>query len=236
MTRLPKDRDTHLSSEEIAVEALRQFDEGETEPSIRSLALALKVAPSAIYHHFPSRAAIIESAVERVWNEATQGLLALVPEPFEADPAKVLVATGIASRRAWLAHYRLAPYLAASPQVNEFTRDALGLMSNLFERLGLKGEQVGAAFHSYGSFMIGSVLFTASRRLANEQLAAQHAGDESEADPDTAPTLGAPSRSAERTRLSISEVVTVSATDPARDEELFAHGLQRLVDSLARAD
>jgi AcrR family transcriptional regulator len=229
MTRLPKERDTHLSADEIVAEALRQFDQGESEPSIRSLAVALKVAPSAIYHHFPSRAAIVESAVEQVWNEATMRLLELVPEPFEADPAKVLVATGIASRRAWLAHYRLAPYLAASPQVNEFTRDALGLMSNLFERLGLEGEQIGIAFHSYGSFMIGSVLFTASRRVANEELA-KHEGENGA---ESALTPGAPSRSSDQTRSSIGNIVAASATDPARDEELFALGLRRLVASLA---
>jgi AcrR family transcriptional regulator len=235
MTRLPKDRDTHLRSEEIVAEALRQFDRGKNEPSIRSLAGALKVAPSAIYHHFPSRATIIQSAVEQVWNEATARLLELVPEPFEADPARVLVATGIASRRAWLAHYRLAPYMAASPQVNEFTRDALGLMSNLFERLGLKGKRAAAAFHTYGSFMIGSVLFTATRKLANEQLTARHVGGQADVAPDAVPTVGAPMRSAEGTRLSIGEVVAVSTADPARDEELFAQGLQRLVASLVAA-
>jgi AcrR family transcriptional regulator len=218
MTRLPKERDTHLSADEIVAEALRQFDQSESEPSIRSLAVALKVAPSAIYHHFPSRAAIIESAVERVWSEA--------------DPAKVLVATGIASRRAWLAHYRLAPYLAASPQMNDFTRDALGLMSNLFERLGLEGEQIGIAFHSYGSFMIGSVLFTASRKVANEELAKHDA----ENGAGSTPTPGAPSRSTEQTRSSIGNVVAASAADPARDEELFAMGLRRLVASLANPE
>lgn len=235
MTRLPKERDTHLSVDEIVVEALRQFDRGESEPSIRSLAVALKVAPSAIYHHFPSRTAIIQSAVEQVWNEATARLLELVPEPFETDPARVLVATGIASRRAWLAHYRLAPYMAASPQVNEFTQDALGLMSNLFERLGLKEERAAAAFHTYGSFMIGSVLFAASRKLANEQLLAQHVDGDSEAVTDPTPTPGAPGKSTEGTRLSIGETAAVSATDPARDEELFAQGLQRLVASLVAA-
>lgn len=235
MTRLPKDRDTHLSAEEIATEALRQFDESKSEPSIRSLAAALQVAPSAIYHHYPSRAAIIRAAVERVWNEALVELLKLVPKPFDAEPRKVLVATGIATRRAWLAHYRLAPYLAASPEVDEFTRDAIGLMANLFERIGLEGEQAAAAFHSYTSFMIGSVLFAASRAGANEQLTGEPHGD-----PDkrfrAEPTPGAARRSSETTRHSIDEMMELSAVDPARDEELYARGLQRLVASLTAAE
>jgi AcrR family transcriptional regulator len=235
MTRLPKDRDTHLCAAEIAAEALRQFDESEAEPSIRSLAAALQVAPSTIYHHFPSRAAIVRTAVERVWNEALAELLKLVPKPFEAEPRRVLVATGIATRRAWLGHYRLAPYLAASPEVDEFTRDAIGLMANLFERIGLEGEQAAAAFHSYTSFMIGSVLFAASRAGANEQLSGDPHGDPDQSF-QTEHTPGAARRSSESTRLSIDKMMELSAVDPARDEELYARGLRRLVDSLTIAD
>jgi AcrR family transcriptional regulator len=232
VTRLPKDRETHLSAKEIASEALRQFDANKTEPSIRSLAEALNVAPSAIYHHYPSRAAIVQAAVERVWWEATSGLLELTPDPFEADPTEVLVNTGLASRRAWLAHYRLAPYLAASPEVNDFTRDALGLMSGVFEKLGLSGEDAAAAFHIYAAFMIGSVLFTASRKAANEQLAAE-TGEvrfRVEHTPETE------QRSSEQTRAAIDETMALAVADPVADEQLFAEGLRRLVASLARGD
>lgn len=232
MTRLPKDRETHLSAKEIATEALRQFDASTTEPSIRSLAEALNVAPSAIYHHFPSRAAIVQAAVERVWWEATTGLLELTPEPFEADPTEVLVNTGLASRRAWLAHYRLAPYLAASPEVNDFTRDALGLMSGVFEKLGLSGEEAAAAFHIYAAFMIGSVLFTASRQAANEQLAAETGEVRFRVDH----TPVAARRSSEQTREAIDETMALAVADPVADEELFAEGLRRLVASLASGD
>lgn len=232
MTRLPKDRETHLSAKEIASEALRQFDASPSEPSIRSLADALHVAPSAIYHHYPSRAAIVQAAVERVWWEATTKLLEQIPEPFEADPVEVLVETGLASRRAWLGHYRLAPYLAASPEVNEFTRDALGLMSGIFEKLGLEGEDAAAAFHVYAAFMIGAVLFTASRQAANEQLAAE-AG---EVRFKVEHTAGAKRRSSAGTRKAIDETMALAVEDPIADEQLFARGLRTLVTSLARGD
>jgi AcrR family transcriptional regulator len=228
MTRLAANRKTHLTPAEIAAEALRQFDAGGDEPSIRSLAAALKVAPSAIYHHYGSRTGIVRAAVALVWDQATAELLALVPMPFDADPADVLVASGVATRRAWLAHYRLAPYMAATPESNEFVTNALGLLANVFERLGLEGERAAAALHTYSSFMIGAVLFAAARCAANEQLAANGRSSSYVSGAGGTPTR----RSSKRTRLSIDQVMDISISDPARDEELFAEGLGRLVASL----
>jgi len=232
MTRLAANRKTHLTPAEITAEALRQFDAGGDEPSIRSLAAALKVAPSAIYHHYASRADIVRAAVALVWDQATAELLDLVPMPFDAEPAEVLVASGVATRRAWIAHYQLAPYMAASPESNEFVTNALGLLANVFERLGLEGEQAAAALHTYSSFMIGAVLFAAARSAANEQLAATSANGGSSKEYVSTTGGGSAGRSSERTRRSIDEVMDVSNADPARDEELFAEGLRRLVASL----
>ncbi len=75
--------------------------------------------------------------------------------------------------------------------------------------------------------MVGSVLFAASRELANEQLAAtderrfhtEHTED------DAARARGA-------TREAIDEMVDLSVHDPARDEEQFVHGMRKLVASL----
>ena len=228
MTRLAAKRDTHLTPAEIAGEALRQFDAGGDEPSIRSLASALKVAPSAIYHHYASRGDIVHAAVALVWDQATSELLELVPMPFDADPAEVLVASGIATRRAWLAHYRLAPYMAATPESDEFITNALGLLANVLERMGLEGERAAAALHTYSSFMIGAVLFAAARSAANEQLEAngRHAPEH------FAPRAGSAGDSTEGTRGSIADVMAVSIADPERDQELFADGLRRLVASL----
>lgn len=234
MARLAANRDTHLTPEEIAAEVLRQFDTGQDEPSIRSLASALQVAPTAIYHHFPSRAAIFQAAVELVWNQATTELLRLLPYPLEAEPLDVLVAGGVATRRAWLAHYRLAPYMAATPESNEFFNNALGLWATLLERLGLEGEQAAAAFHSYCTYMIGGVLFAATRLAANEKLAGPPGNlsrppgrrFHSQPPPDVE------RRSTPATRLSMDDVMDLSMVDPRHDEELFAQGLRRLITSL----
>jgi AcrR family transcriptional regulator len=195
MTRLAKRRDTHLTREEIAAAALAEFDRG-AEPSIRSLAAALRVTPSAIYHHFDSRAAIVEGAVELVWSEVVAEGSELVPDPLEEDPVEVLVGGAKATRSVWTRHHRLAPYMTATPASSDSLTRALAVFANAFERLGLEGEQAGAAFYTYASYMIGSVL------LASES-----------------------------TRRSLDQVMAVSAVDPARDEELFARGLRKLIAS-----
>jgi AcrR family transcriptional regulator len=230
MARLPKGRQTNLTPEAIVDEALRQFDEGTGEPTIRSLAAGLGAGPSAIYHHFPSRAAIVQRAVERVWGEAMANLLELVPKPLEADPREVLVACSLASRRAWLAHFRLCPYLAASPEGDDFTREALGTMAALFEALGLEGDDAAAAFYAYGTFMLGSILFAATRLITNEQLAER--GEKGPVRTQHRPAMAR--RSGEATRRALDHVMGVSVTDPSGDEDLFVAAIRGLVDGLGR--
>ena len=222
MTRLPKYRDTQLSKKEIVAAALAAFDQGGGEPSIRTLAATLQVAPSAIYHHFGSRAEIVRAAVDLVWIEALQEMLKIAPDPLEEEPREVMVAMGVATRRAWVAHHNLAPYLAANPKVDNFTRNSVDLAANLLERIGLHGEEAAEAFHSYTSFMIGSVLFAASRLVANEAL-----GDEPRPFRSDYPPEGERASSDETRRA-----MDLSIDDPRRDEELYMRGLERLVDSL----
>jgi AcrR family transcriptional regulator len=227
MTRLPNDRDTNLTPDEVIGEALRQFDAGGAEPSIRSLAAALHVTPSAIYHHFGSRAAIVDGCVERVWLEAMGELLALEPEPLRADPAEVLVQCGLATRRAWLRHVHLSPYLAASPAASEFTRNGLLLMGDLFGRMGLEGRRAGVAFHAYMTFMVGSVLFAAGRGAANQRLAADGGA------PGPGRGGAAPGKQpADPTRRAFEEMIEVSVVDPEQDARLYEDALRRLVASL----
>jgi AcrR family transcriptional regulator len=225
MSRLAKLRDSHLTRQEIAATTLVQFDERASEPTIRSLALALQVAPTAIYHHYTSQAELFQAVVGLVWDEATLGLLSLVPDPFTADPIDVLVATGVSTRRAWLGHYRVARYMAATPEANQFVSDTVGIMASLFERLGLEGEEAAAAFHSYSSFMIGAVLFAADRKAANEQLT-DESGTEWDPGFDTPADASA---SSGHTRSALDAVMALSITDPARDEALFEQGLRRMI-------
>ncbi len=224
MTRLPEKRKTHLSPEEIVAEAVRQYDASPAAPTIRSIAASLDVAPSAIYHHFSSRSAIVEASVEAVWSESVVELLELVPNPLEADPEVVLVAVGVATRRVWCRHYRLAPYLAASPPENDFFEASVTLMTDLFGRLVDDPERAAAAFHSYSSFMIGASLFAALRLLADEQL---------EIEPERS-VPAADGEPADPIRVALDRMMALGSADPAADEEQFVRGLHRLVASLTR--
>jgi AcrR family transcriptional regulator len=224
MARIAKGRDRVLTRGEIAAETLRQFDAGSDAPSIRALASALGVAPSAIYHHYESQAAIVQAATELVWEEAVRDFQTVIPAPFDEDPAEVLVAAGIATRRAFGRHYRIAPFLAASPETTGFMSDVLGMLGMVFERLGVEGEEASVSFHAYASFTIGAVLFAAARRVANEKLGITgrpaHEGGGRSAREDE-----------DRLRVALDDAIDISATDPARDEELFAAGLRRLIQS-----
>jgi hypothetical protein len=163
-------------------------------------------------------------------------MLEIEPHPFRADAVDMMVAGGLAIRRAWFRHYRLGTYVAATPESNRSLDNILALTANVFERLGLSGEEAAAGFYAYGTFTLGSVIYGCARRQANEQLAAN--GRQTprwgrfHADPDPS-TAG---RSSEETRLALDEVMDLSLVDPARDEELYVLGLRRLIDSFRAAD
>jgi AcrR family transcriptional regulator len=217
MTRLAGNRDTHLTSAEIAAAALRCFDEGSSPPSIRQLAAVLGTSSSAIYYHVSSRAEIVQAVVDLVWEEATAEFLELLDGRPGADPRDTMVKAGLATRRAFARHYRVAPFMAATPDMTRVASDTVDLMGDLMGRLGLTPEEAASAFHSYASFTIGSVVFSAMRRITNEEFDASRTPGEPTGDGD----------GAMRSRLI--EVVSVSTDDPDRDEALFLEGLTRLV-------
>lgn len=231
MTRLAEGRETHLEPSEIATETLRLFDRGH-DPSIRQLAKELNVTPSAIYHHFESRAMIVRAAVDIVWREILEDIFDRTGDPFEADPVDVLVAAGEATRAAFGRHYAIAPYMAATPDSDELSAGTLAIIANVLERFGLKGQDAADAFHAYSSYTFGTALFHADRIAANARL------DDSLIDggrlerfrSETAPEIAR--YSSEETRAAIDGVIDLSIVDPERDDELFAKGLRRLIESL----
>lgn len=227
MARLADNRDSPLTAPEIAAEALRQFDGDGPEPSIRLLARALDVTPSAIYHHYRSHAEIVQAAIDLIWQEATEEVLGLIADPFVADPRQVLFTAGIATRRAFWRHPRAAQHVAADWNPSEAVTAVLGLMANVFERLGLSGTRFEEAFHGYASFVLGSVLFAAARNTAWSRR------PESQSRP-YAPDYGteAEARSTEDGRQRINAIMSLSAVDPERDEQLYARALERLIGGL----
>lgn len=225
-------RTTHLAPEEIAREALQLFDEG-GDPSIRQLAVALNVTPSAIYHHYSSRAEIVQAAVELVWTEVLAETTIAVGNPFEADPVEVLTTVGLFARRAFLRHYKITPYMAAIPRSDELSAGGIALFANVFERLGVSGEDSGDAFHYYASYCFGNALYAASRLNANQELGSEHPGhEELEAFRRDAGVAGT---SSEETRASMDAILDLSEIDPERDERLFILGLEQILTGFAKA-
>lgn len=219
MTRLPKNRDTHLTKTELAAEGLRQFDSGK-DPSIRSLAAALKVTPTAIYHHFDSRSAIIDAALQLVWTEAAEEGVTLIKGKL-GDPIEILVMAALATRRAFgLRHHGLAPHIAATADSTAQLTANLGLLVGAFEALGLTDEEAGRAFHAYGTFAIGSTLVVAARL---------NSAEERKRPPQSRTDAG-------DTHGALAGMMDLSYSNPKRDEELFVDGLRRLIASFAKTD
>ncbi len=204
-------RDTHLTAHEIAKVTLETFDQSTQSPSIRQVAGVLGASPSAIYHHFTSWAAVLEAAVDLVWDEALQEFLTQIPHPFnvDSDPVDALVTAGLVARRAFGRHYQIAPYLATTDRTTRIRSATVVLMTHLFERLGMTDVEASKAFHTYVSFSLGAVLFSCARRLANDHLTEQ------------------PDQEAQPHRI--------DSFDPNADEQLFVEGLHILVDALVTA-
>lgn len=231
MTRLAGGRHTHLTSAEIAEAALRCFDQGSSPPSIRQLAAVLGTSPSAIYHHVSSQAEIVQAVVDLVWEEATAEFLALLGAHRGADPRDTMVLAGLATRRAFTRHYRVAPFIAATPDMTRLASGTIDLMVDLLGRLDLTPEEAASAFHSYASFTIGSVVFSAMRRITNEEFVASRTAVDGPGAGE--PGGDDPGGGAMRRRLI--EVVSVSTDDPDRDEALYLEGLARLVATFGTA-
>lgn len=231
MTRLAAGRTTHLEREEIASETLRLFDEGK-DPSIRQLASALNVTPSAIYHHFDSRAAIVQSAVDLVWSEILAETTAEIGNPFEADPFDALFKMGVYTRRAFLRHYTIAPYMTVVPSSPELVAGGAAIFANVFERLGVTGDEAGDAFHYFGTYCFGSALYAASRRKADLELNAPRLDhDQMEK---VRSEAGLSETSAVETRAGIDRVLELAETDPDRDESLFMKGLEQILNGFRK--
>ncbi|MBN8867113.1 MAG: TetR/AcrR family transcriptional regulator [Solirubrobacterales bacterium] len=232
MTRLAAGRSTHLEPEEIATETLRLFDEG-GDPSIRQLAVALNVTPSAIYHHYSSRAEIVQAAVELVWREVLTEATAQLGNPFEADPTEVLVTLGMVARQAFIRHHSITPYMAAIPRSDELSAAGMSIFANVFERLGVSGPEAGEAFHYYASYCLGTSLYAASRLTANESLGTGRPGHEELEEHRV--KAGLDSTSSPETRAALDAILDLSEIDPERDDALFEAGLRQILGVYAKA-
>jgi AcrR family transcriptional regulator len=142
-----------LTRAEIEEAALAIVDaEGLPALTMRRLGAELGVEGMAIYHHVPSKAALLDRVMTRVVDEVRF-------EPSPGEPWRaVLAGFGRAFRRALLAHPRAMPLVATRPVDPE---TGLRLVAPLLEPLreaGFDEERVFLAIQSVAVFVIGHVL------------------------------------------------------------------------------
>lgn len=97
--------------------------------SMRALGTRLGADPMAVYHYFPSRTALLDGVVERIFAE-------VVPPDRTGDWAVDVTASTHAFRDAVLAHPAAIPLMAMRPAV---TPDAFRITESLLEALAPAG-------------------------------------------------------------------------------------------------
>ncbi|MEW5424632.1 TetR/AcrR family transcriptional regulator [Amorphus sp. 3PC139-8] len=141
--------DGGLSKEVILAEAIRLIDqEGAQSFSVRSLAKALNVYPTAIYWHIPNRQALVAEVITTVLRD-------LVP-PGELDWRSWLKALFARYRNIIREHPNIAPLIGVQ-LVSNATVD-LQLIESLLEKLydaGFSGERLVAAYNTVIGGMVG---------------------------------------------------------------------------------
>lgn len=154
-------RDTRadpLSRGEIARVALAMVDrDGSESFSMRGLATELGVTPMAVYHHFESKAEVLQAAADQVWIEVVSSV------PPADDPVEAMIQGFLTTRRVFQRHPDITPYSVASPG----TEDALHVMavvvSEQFERAGFTGQAAADAYFLLATFTLGSAALHAQR-------------------------------------------------------------------------
>lgn len=233
MTRLAAGRTTHLTAQEIAEEVLRQFDASTdgTEPSIRAIAAALHVTPKAIYHYFDTRSELVHAAVRLVWEEVVAEVLTEIADPLASvgDPERFFVVAALSTRSAFGRHYQIAPHIADASEGTPRLSGALAIISTAFEQLGLHGDDAGRAFHAYSTFLLGSVLLDATRRINADQRAAR--GEQLEPPPSLREVLPADAPTPDDDTLDALDEVVSGDRDHEARAQLFEDSLRLLLGS-----
>jgi AcrR family transcriptional regulator len=140
-------RDHHLTRQELLDAALRVVDEeGLAALTMRRLADAVGVEPMSLYHHVPSKEALLDQTVERMRSEMR------LPEPMPRDWPEILEVIFVEYRRVLVAHPNLLPL--ASRRTDNTSISGL-------EFLVQQGIELGAAVELYQSLVAFTIGFSA---------------------------------------------------------------------------
>jgi len=161
----PSNRASKLTQAEIARAALDMVDrDGVDKFSMRRLADALGVTTMAVYHHFENKAEVLQAAADQVWMEAALAITDL------DDPVEDVVQSFLVVRRTFLRHPDVTTFAFASPTTEDAVHLAALSIVRRFERLGLRDEDVGLAYHVLATYTLGSALLVAERTILDRAI------------------------------------------------------------------
>ncbi len=150
-----------LSRDEILTAAIAMIDaEGADALSMRKLARVLGVEAMTLYHHFPSKDAILDGVVGRVFAEMR------VPEPFPQEWTAMAEEMFVAFRRVLVEHPGTIGLLARRPLNTDDAADFVEAPLAVLARSGLPPERVGQLYQSLVAYSFGHAFIASDRPVA----------------------------------------------------------------------
>ncbi len=141
-----------LDKEAIELAALALIDkDGLGELSMRRLGKKLGVEAMSLYHHYPSKAHLLDALLDR--------LIATLPVPDPARPWRERAREICFAYRALAAkHPRFAPFIITHRMNTRVTLTWLESMVSSFADAGFDAENGARAFRIVGYFLMGAIL------------------------------------------------------------------------------
>jgi AcrR family transcriptional regulator len=141
-----------LSRDRIEFAALLVIEEEGLEGfSTRKLGERLGCEAMSIYHHFPSKAHLLNALVDR--------LVVTIPlPPKELDPVERIRRIGYAYRKIGHDHPRFFPYVALHRMNSRVTLEFLNEVIGMFRDAGLDPESMARLFRAFSYYLTGAVL------------------------------------------------------------------------------
>jgi AcrR family transcriptional regulator len=163
--RVADGRDDHVSRQEIVEAALAIIDEdGIDGLTMRRLAAAVGLQAPSLYHHFPSKAAVVADVLDLVWDEAT----ARVPFDDVTDLVEATFASLMSLRRSFLDHPHMASFIGVIPRPGERMISSIEGLRGLVALLGFPSDP--RAFDIIRTFVMGAIVLGATQETASAYL------------------------------------------------------------------
>lgn len=159
-------RPSEHSREDFIAAALHIVDsEGLDALTLRRLGSELGVSHTAVYTNFENRDQIVAALVNQMGSEIVAGVAV-----DGVTPHDILMAVGMATRRAMGKHPLLVPAFAqADSDIDEGEYSSIQLVSGVLAQAGLHGEKLSLAYRAIESYILGATIFdlgAAPRHLA----------------------------------------------------------------------